>query len=195
MRMAKGTRPLDRTFYFKPLDAIKFCQPEYKGLIKRHTPNDQDIIRFAKTEKIKNPNSHYTDIYSGKLKVKKVNPKTRKIHRKPNEVEISTRNYKPKPRRMNKPVQVNKQLNYTHYALKGIKKGENNISLKRKLQKHGVNPADVVVYKDTITHLNKGNGILSLNTNDFNLRDKQVKNLEKIGITTTPVKNYNRKMK
>lgn len=193
MKMAKGNRPLDRTFYFKPIDAIKFCQPEYKGLIKRHTPNDQDIIQYAKTEK-KNPNSHYTDNFSGKIKVKKVNPKTRKVHRKPNEVEISKRNYKPKPRRMNKPVQVDKNLKYTHYALNGIKKGENNDSLKRKLQKQGLNPVDLVVYKDPITHFNKGNGIMALNTNDFNLRDRQIKHLGKIGISTTQVKNHNRKM-
>ena len=191
--MAKTTKPLDRTFYFKPLDAIKFSQPDYKGLIKRHTPADSDVIQYAKTEKTQ-PNSHYTDIYSGKLKVKKVNPKARKVHRKPNEIDISKRNYIPKPRRMNKPVQIDKELKYTHYQISGIKTKDDDFTLRRKLRSNGVDPAELTVMKDPITHFNKGIGVMALNDQNFSNRDKQIKKLEKIGIISTPVKNHNRKM-
>lgn len=193
MKMTKPHMTFDRTYHFKPSDQIKFCQPEFKGLLKRYTPADNDVVKYVKTEKVQ-PNSHYTDNFSGKVKVKNVNPNTRKVNRKPNEIEISEKNYVPNPRRMNKPVQIDKQLHYTHYQIQGINPKDDDFTLKRKLRKQGVDPADLVVLKDPITHLNKGIGVMALNTQNYDQRDKQIEKVSQLGIKTTPVKNHNRKM-
>ncbi len=124
--------------------------------------------------------------------ITKVQPQQRKIPRKINQVEYSKRHYKvPK----NNRYQNKLKLNVAQYKMKGIQNKDNQNSLKRKFRKVGVDPQDLVVYKNPITHQNNGNGYFYVNKESNHEKTKMVKNLKKIGINVKPVKNFVEKMK
>lgn len=131
---------------------------------KMHTPKDSDPLGPDRTEPRVPPMSNYIDSIGGKNFQR--TQKVQRVAEKPNNEEISKRNYKLNYRHMNRNVKEEKKLAPAHYEMRNVDPKYDEPTLLREMRKMGINPMDMKISHNTITHDNKAKGYFFINSDN-----------------------------
>lgn len=129
----------------------------------------------SQTEPMKTGKTHYNHTHCKgekpmnhvKHKAKGKEPRTMKV----NELEFSTRNYKPPVRHFNRGHRNEKSLNTVCFKINKIHSGINEREIKKNLNKKGIQPVKLKLEKNTLNHKHKGKGMIVIeNSNSNNVK-------------------------
>ena len=149
----------------------------------------------VRTEPVKTLNTHYNSCFGqGKKPTTKCSMKKRMNHPrtvKVNEIELSMRNYNPPARHFNREPHFEKKLTPQSFNLMRVPSELNEQSIKKRLNKSGVQPIKLKLEKNTISHQHKGKGMIVIEGSDQKRVQKTMGLLTRMGVDIRPAKNFN----
>lgn len=147
-----------------------------------------------RTEPEVTANTNYNQTYGHNQKISWMrpqdNPKKQSRTTKPNEILLSTRNYKPVRRHHNRQPQFQKKLQTTCLRINKVSPQLTEYKLKKKLNREGLDPVRLKLEKNTISHQHKGKGMIVVESSN----PKRVKDMNRVlknlNIDVKPTRNF-----
>ena len=149
----------------------------------------------VRTEEVKTGTTNYgntighhnnTDI-RGHLAKKKCPAHTTK----PNEIDISRRNYNPPVRHFNRAPKFEKNFKTVCLEMNRVDQRWNEKDIRKNLNKIGVNPIKLKLDKNTLSHAHKGKGMIVIESSgDGNRVKKTTDLLKSLNIDIRPARNF-----
>ena len=182
-------------------EVLRFNRDDYKPAKKviHGITKCSNLFDPVKTEPQKTINTTYNKIYGQDVppttnrNINKEKKKPRTV--KPNEIEMSMRNYKVPQRHKHNKDKFEKNFKPYSLQISKVNKNLNENDIRRKLNKDGVQPTKLKLNKNTLNHQHDGKGVIVLDVSNPEKKFKVKETLKKMDIDATTVRNFNSMIK